>query len=141
MLCSFVIFCAMAMFKYYEEGRMVPTQEAKYPPTIYYLSYSFFALNALYLLFKNLKEPNKRVENVVIWLSSNSLWIYLWHIFGWYLWGFTFGFDRGDFFDFLFKFFFIMFLGIGLTSVQLYLVKNFVPKNNLLGRSIHAFLV
>lgn len=54
-----------------------PTQIMKYPPTIYYVSYSLFAS---FLLLSIFKQANLKRFIVIEFLSNSSLWIYLWHI-------------------------------------------------------------
>lgn len=88
-LTSLLIFIFLAFLKYTETGYFVHTQLYKYPPTLYYLSYAFFAVNMVYLTFRNITIKNNLVNSVVVWLSSNSLWIYLWHIFAFYIWKFA----------------------------------------------------
>jgi len=85
---SITIFLVLALFKYLDTGFFVPTQLYKYPPTIYYLSYAFFAINAVFLIIKSIDIKNDFVRSIITWLSSNSLWVYLWHIFAIYMWGY-----------------------------------------------------
>ena len=72
-----------------ETGHFVPTQEYKEPPTLYYLSYAILFVNLTYLLCRRFMRGR---NEVIEWISANSLWIYLWHIFALYLLKFTFGF-------------------------------------------------
>ena len=95
-LLSLVIFVLLAVAKFNEIGHLVATQHFKYPPTIYYLSYAFFAINLIYLLSKKLKFSNRIYSNVIMWLSFNSLWIYLWHIMAVYIWRFLLPNPNGD---------------------------------------------
>jgi Acyltransferase family len=67
------------------EGEFIRTQDYKYPPQLYYLSYALFISILLYLgidyLQKKQKLSNRYVNQFIVFVSSSSLWIYLWHIF------------------------------------------------------------
>lgn len=86
---SGLIFLAIAIFHALAQRDFVHTQAYKYPPTIYYLSYAFCALNVVYLVCRN--YLSRFPSSALSWLSANSLWVYLWHILAVYLWRFTFG--------------------------------------------------
>jgi fucose 4-O-acetylase-like acetyltransferase len=88
------IFMILAIAYANETYTFVLTQNYKYPPQLYYLSYSLFASIWLYLvadyicskyliLFKKLS-----LDKLISFLSNSSLWIYLWHIFFLYYWKF-----------------------------------------------------
>jgi fucose 4-O-acetylase-like acetyltransferase len=56
------------------------TQNYKYPPRMYYISYGLMVTFILYEIF-SVDALNKIVQSKVIcWISKNSMWIYLWHI-------------------------------------------------------------
>ncbi|MCR6650872.1 MAG: acyltransferase [Cellvibrionaceae bacterium] len=116
-LISFLIFVGLFISKYMETGSPVPVQDYKYPPTLYYLSYAFFALNIVYLLCSRIRLEGQRLKAVIIWLSSNSLWIYLWHIMAFYIWKQTMPDPDGDAVLFLLKVTFL--LGFGVVSTML----------------------
>lgn len=67
------------------EGEFIRTQDYKYPPQLYYLSYALFIAILLYLgidyLQRKQKLSNRYVNQFIVFISSSSLWIYLWHIF------------------------------------------------------------
>jgi peptidoglycan/LPS O-acetylase OafA/YrhL len=83
---SMAVFIAMGFFLAQDQGKFVYTEDYKYPPQLYYLAYAMFALNLAYWACRNYlcKFHYAWVE----WLSANSLWIYLWRIFAFYLWKF-----------------------------------------------------
>ena len=139
-ICSFLLFLILSYVKYCDVGHFVPTQYFKYPPTIYYLSYAFFALNLIYLLCRNLPRLGGRVETVVVWLSSNSLWIYLWHIMALYLCSYTIGDNVNGFSGFLIKFIFILVFGVTMTYMQRLIILRFISKNHFVGRKIVSVL-
>jgi peptidoglycan/LPS O-acetylase OafA/YrhL len=122
---SLCIFIGLAANKYSATGQLIGTQEYKYPRSVYYLSYAFFCLNIVYLVSKNFLVkilPPKPV----IWLSANSLWIYLWHIMAMYLWEYTIGPTTGELGASIVKGIFILSFGVALTLLQKFLVQTFI---------------
>ena len=79
-LLFFIIFSILFLIKS-SYVYPVSTQLYKYPPRLYYLSYAIFATLFLYIFFSNIKIGNNKIKNIIIFLSSSSLWIYLWHWF------------------------------------------------------------
>jgi hypothetical protein len=61
------------------------TSAAKYPPTIYFLSFGVFASLLFYLLLDNKHIIKFFDSKFIYYLSSNSMWIYLWHIMSTYI--------------------------------------------------------
>lgn len=57
------------------------TSIAKYPPTTYYLSYAMVATFGLSLLLEVKPIFNIFNNKFVYFISENSMWFYLWHIF------------------------------------------------------------
>ncbi len=139
-ITSFFLFILLTSAKYIESGHFVPTQNFKYPPTIYYLSYAFFALNLVYLICRNLLIFDKNIKSTIVWLSSNSLWIYLWHIMALFLWGFLIGSITESFLGFLAKVCFILTFGIIMTHIQVFIVKKVASKDHYIGRKAIALL-
>jgi peptidoglycan/LPS O-acetylase OafA/YrhL len=117
-LSSFALFLALVYLKYSQVGSFVATQNFKYPPTLYYLSYAFFALTIAYLVITKLTIVNQYMKNTITWLSSNSLWIYLWHIFAFYIWRHLAPNPEGDMTLFIIKTVFLFGFGIILTMLQ-----------------------
>lgn len=81
LLISLLIFSGIAVYNFLMSSTFYPTQIDKYPPGIYYISYSIF----MSLLFLIAIKKQKAIYNIaknkaVIFISSNSIWIYLWHI-------------------------------------------------------------
>lgn len=81
------VFLILAIYYAQEAGHFVFSQDYKYPPQLYYLSYSIFMSLTLYLginfLYKETQvhQKIKGLTNFLVFVSSSSLWIYLWHIF------------------------------------------------------------
>lgn len=118
------IFLIMAAIKYSEEGEFVQTQEYRYPPTLYFLSYAFFCLNLLYLVKGHMaKLVHKKL---ITWLSANSLWIYLWHVLAAYSWDFNLGSTNGFFFASIVKAVALLSFGMTMTYVQVRIAKRYM---------------
>jgi Acyltransferase family len=131
----FSIFVVQAAYFWMEQGEFFRTQEYKYPPQLYYLSYAVSISIFLYLLVDRLVRNNlfsglkiQPLVNGIIFLSSSSMWIYLWHIF-WLQY-------RGPFFTALnlrfleesplLRFLAIAFLSIFLTLLQKNIAKKII---------------
>ena len=83
-LITMISFCVIFIifFSLYSYlGVNLSTQEYKFPPRIYYLSYAIAVSLFLYLLFDSIKINNPFILNVIYFISSSSLWIYLWSFF------------------------------------------------------------
>ena len=58
-----------------------PTQIAKRPPRIYYISYGLIATCTLFFIAYYSKLGKWLFQNkFLVWIGQNSFWIYLWHI-------------------------------------------------------------
>lgn len=58
-------------------------QDFKYPPTLFYISWGIFACAVLCLLANALNLQSVRdsaLKRLVCFISSNTIWIYFWHI-------------------------------------------------------------
>lgn len=78
---SFILFVFFLFHYKAVHGAIVSTQEYKYPPSGYYLSYALMMIFTLSLFVKKLAEKvGGRIKSFVVFVSSNSIWIYLWHI-------------------------------------------------------------
>jgi len=124
LLLSLTIFVSLMIFKYIQLGQFVTSQEFKYPPTLYYLSYAFFALNSVYLVIRAVEIKSTKLREVIFWLSSHSLWIYLWHIMGFFIWRMV----LADMFDigaatFILNACFLLLFGVAMTYLQTSLIK------------------
>lgn len=91
----------------------MPTQDFKYPPRIYYLSYAIAVSAFLYMWCDRLTVKNKYIRQAIEYLSSNSMWIYLWHILCLNLWWIYAPSTK-----FFIAFGFVSFGAIALTFVQ-----------------------
>lgn len=120
---ALTIFLAIMIYQYFKLGQFVPTQVYKYPPRLYYLAYAFFALNTVYLIVRHLSIQHALLRTGVLWLSGNSLWIYLWHIFGFFIWRlWIVRFVEDSMISFLLNAMFLLFFGVIMTYLQLALL-------------------
>lgn len=78
---SLLFFLGHALYNYLYHSAYYQTQIDKYPPGLYYLSYSL-AMSLLCLIaLRTLQSKNINTASaLIIFISSNSIWIYLWHI-------------------------------------------------------------
>lgn len=121
-LASLITFLAMLLYKFHESGQFIPTQDYKYPPTLYYFSYALFCINSLYLIIVKALNVGASLSKGIVWLSKNSLWIYLWHIAAFYIWYFSFPEPEGDIKLFVSKTLFLFFFSILIVHLQNLLV-------------------
>ncbi|MDO6407394.1 acyltransferase family protein [Pantoea phytobeneficialis] len=78
---SFIAFVTFLFLYKSEFNTVVSTQEYKYPPSGYYLSYAFFMIFSLGLFVNKVAVvANGMIKDFIVFVSSNSIWIYLWHI-------------------------------------------------------------
>jgi peptidoglycan/LPS O-acetylase OafA/YrhL len=89
---SLILFLVMGTYLYHQEGIIVFPQDFKYPPRLYYLSYGIFMSMLAFLMVDklcadhNLSADRNFVSKTIVFISSSTLWIYLWHIFFVYYW-------------------------------------------------------
>lgn len=81
------IFIALMIFNYSKNGHFVGTQMMKYPPRLYYISYALMVSLFLFRILNNEKILKTINNNFIIFISKNSLWVYLWHILYVYILG------------------------------------------------------
>lgn len=82
-----IVFLMMNGYYYYTQEVNLYPETFKYPPRLYYESYGIFASILAFLLVDkltttyNLNQQENLLTKIIIFTSSSSLWIYLWHIF------------------------------------------------------------
>lgn len=76
-----IAFCSVCAFIWAVTGFVSPLNY-KYPPRMLYLCYGISVSLLLYGCSQFFNERVKRnvIRRAIIWVSDNSLWIYLWHI-------------------------------------------------------------
>lgn len=80
--CALLTFAALGAALWITSGAWVPTQEHKYPPRLYYLSYALGVTCLLWSVADRIEAGLRRVGllGAALFLGQNSIWIYLWHI-------------------------------------------------------------
>lgn len=79
-IISLLIFLVYGFYLFRENGHLFQTQNYKYPFQLYYLSYGVFVSGLLIKLTKSIRIKGFLYDKVILFISSHSLWIYLWHI-------------------------------------------------------------
>ncbi|MEH2104737.1 acyltransferase [Nostoc sp.] len=85
------VFLLVAGYLSYTQGVIPSMQNFKYPPRIYYLSYGIFmsmlTFSVVDILCKkyNLNNQENPIVKAIVFISTSTLWIYLWHILFLYL--------------------------------------------------------
>ena len=83
-LASLFIFAICAVYYHCSIGELPTPAIAKYPPRLYFLSYSI-ALSFFLLILCEGRDNRLFRSPLVLFISSHSLWIFLWHIVYLYL--------------------------------------------------------
>lgn len=83
--CAFLgVYICYVLYYCFITGEYLPTQEAKYPPRLYYLSYAMTVSLVLWItkdsLYQWLQKTSERLTRLVTYIGSHTIWIYLWHI-------------------------------------------------------------
>lgn len=76
---SGVLFIAYMCYYWIQTGSFQLVQIEKYPPRIYYLSYGI-CISFILLILCEKKNYRLFRSKLVVFISSHSFWIYLWHI-------------------------------------------------------------
>ncbi|QZA78244.1 acyltransferase [Deefgea tanakiae] len=79
---SFSVFIAFGFFLFFQTGRVFSIQELKYPPSIYFFSYSLFVSTLLWAYSEKISSivGSLKISKITMFVANNSIWIYLWHI-------------------------------------------------------------
>lgn len=122
-LSSCCAFLLLALLHYRQAGHFVPTESYKYPPEPYYLSYGFACVNAVYLVVR-LLPTLRRGTTAIGWISTNMLWVYLWHIMGLFVWREFIPMSTPVAGSAFAEFAFVLSFGVGLAWLQRRLVET-----------------
>jgi len=109
-----IIFITIMFYFYITKLEIISTQLYKYPPKIYYLSYGIgMSLLSYYMISrKNLLTIKEKLDiSVIKFISSHTMWIYLWHIVFIYLFA-----EIG--FHWIIKFVLYLFCSYCMTKIQ-----------------------
>jgi len=82
MMVAFAVCVTVGAILWNASGTLVLTQEFKYPPSIYYLSYALAVSLFLWLISDRIVTAVKQlgIYEPVMFIAQNTIWIYLWHI-------------------------------------------------------------
>ena len=72
------VFIAYIIFNYLRHGGLDDIQDYKYPPTLYYIAYAVIMSLLIFSLLEYIKV--EKINPLIAFISSNTIWIYLWHI-------------------------------------------------------------
>jgi len=123
----FVLFATFFIFLSYTH-QFVPTQNDKYPPGMYYLSYALGISLLLYLLSFTTVFQKVFGSRLMQFISASSLWIYLWQIFFLYQWGYLKSFMPQWFDTFFVEYVVIVVISTLVVYGQKRLIKGVVEK-------------
>lgn len=119
-LFAFIVCVAINLANH--EGLAGP-QQYKYPPTIYFISFSLVMTWIIYVTFNKINV--KELNGVIKFISSNTIWIYLWHI------------PVVEYFkasnmnwNFAIKYIIAVVISTSITYIQVSLVKKITKGNN-----------
>lgn len=81
-LLSGSIYLCIALYLSSLQGSYVSTNNYKFPPSFYYFSYAIFIVCILWPQLPKATQflAKWRIMPIIVFVSSNSIWIYLWHI-------------------------------------------------------------
>jgi len=118
---AFIIFAGFGFWQFTAYGKFVPTQEFKYPPQIYYLSYAVFVSVVAWIYSKTFVQITNefRIISGVKFVAQNSIWVYLWHI----------PFIEIFAIPFYLKYPMVFAFATFLTAIQIRLVKQYLLPN------------
>jgi hypothetical protein len=120
-LGALALFVAYGTVLYLRAGHLVPTQEFKYPPSLYYLAYALAVSCALWMYAERIwqRVPGRRLRAFMLFIGQNSIWCYLWHIL---LVDIVHA-------QYMFKFVIVFGVAAGITLLQVKSIQNFVLPN------------
>lgn len=73
-----IAFITYATINYVLHKGIIGPQQYKYPPTIYFISFSLTITWVIYIVLHSTKIEN--LNQIIKFVASNTIWIYLWHI-------------------------------------------------------------
>lgn len=118
---SFSVFVVIAIGLYLHHGVYVQTDAYKYPAQLYYLS---FAVGVSIYLYSFLRNKHLPTNKMLSFISSSSLWIYLWHILA--LYAVKMFIPDDD--KWLFQYVLIIIIAISITYIQNIIIDSLIHK-------------
>ena len=122
---SGLIFIICSIYYFIQYNNFTSMQIAKYPPRLYYISYGIFISSILLYICEN-KELKIYTNSFVCFISSHSLWIYLWHIVALEILDYFQQYSINLFLQLLF----ILIFSSGMTFLQEKIVTSIEGNNN-----------
>ena len=134
-LVSLGVFVAVAIGLFVINQKFSPTQQFKYPPSVYYYAYALFVSCLLWRYRQRVEHGLEalRVKPVILFIAQNSIWVYLWHI----------PFAEKIYKPFAEKYVITFALAVIITYTQVWLVKRFLATgiaSDGVKRNVKAFL-
>lgn len=114
-----------AWFLFKKYTAYVPIGEYKYPARFYYFSYAIPIITCMYLTFKASGFCD-RYNRVITFISKNSLWIYLWHIFTLAILKYVLKVE-----NWVVSYIILVLASLGITYVQTTFVRYLMRKHNI----------
>ena len=110
----------------------------KYPPRYIWLIYGITVSLSLYVVISLLHFPDKFMS-MIIFVSSSSMWIYLWHIFILQMWGYGIRFIPNIINSYIIKFLIVTLISIFIVYIQKKFIVNILHKHHV-PKSFENFL-
>ena len=117
LVINVLIEIVLGYYLYKKYGIFQSFSTMKYPLRLYYLSYGFVISSLLILILKNKKIVDFLDNKIVLFISKNSLWIYLWHML------FIYIFQKMNL-NWLIMYLFVLVLSIVVTYVQNFIISK-----------------
>jgi len=111
---SLIVFVTYFSALYMINSAFIFTQNHKYPPTAYYISYAMLSAIAFFGIVKTNIYARIPLKRHIAFFGRNSLWIYLWHIQILYFIMWT-----HIAFNFFVKYIIVLFVSICIVMVQI----------------------
>lgn len=123
-LISAFVCLVFLMAGFITTGTLSYPQDFKYPPSLYFIAYSFAVSIPIYFIISKVQIKGGWSSSILLFISSNTIWIYLWHI------PIVEYFNRNDSeVNFVLKYAVAFFIPALIVSVQVYLVKKAIIRN------------
>lgn len=120
------LFISIATYAYFNKGVILGPQDFKYPPTIYFVSYSIAMTYVTLCIFTLILKDKDKLPHFFNFISSNTIWIYLWHIPVVEYFKKTSGND-----NFAIKYIIALIISIAIAYLQISIIKK-TTKNKLI---------
>jgi len=128
-LLLFIVIFVILLNLYFLEN-FSATNLYKYPPRIYYLSYAI-SISLFLFSLTNFNFINVLSNNLITFISSSSLWIYLWHILFISSWKLFVSFFPLWVNNFIIEFFVVFLLSIIITYIQKSMINYFIIQSKI----------